>query len=117
MHAENFLVDESCDRKTIEAVCEDFPKLDTVTALALVIEAVDAIDRGTFMISSQQKEVLWVLDLIGQKEADGFERLLSSIDIVSKEEIVGVRRESTVFKHAQQVVVLSVNVTFEIKSK
>ena len=117
MHAENFLVDESCDGKTIEAVCEDFPKLDAVTALAFVIEAVDAIDRGTFMISSQQKEVLWVLDLIGQKEADGFERLLSSIDIVAKEEIVGVRRESTVFKHAEQVVVLSMNVTFEIKSK
>ena len=44
MHAENFLVDESCDGKTIEAVCEDFPKLNAVTALAFVIEAVDAID-------------------------------------------------------------------------
>ena len=44
MHAENLLVDDSCYRQAIEAVCERFPQLDVITPLALIIKAVDTIN-------------------------------------------------------------------------
>lgn len=34
------------------------------SALTLIIEAVDSIYRCTLMVSTQQKEVLWILDLV-----------------------------------------------------
>ena len=34
--------------------------------------------RGTLMISSQQKEIIWVFDLVGQHQAYGFQRPLST---------------------------------------
>jgi hypothetical protein len=36
-----------------------------------IIKAVDAVDAGALVISAQDKEVLWVLDLVGQQQADG----------------------------------------------
>lgn len=62
------------------------------------------------MVAAENEEVLWVLDLVCQKKADRLKGLLASIDIISKEEVVGFRWESAVFEEAEQVVVLSVYV-------
>jgi hypothetical protein len=43
---------------------------DEVCILTLVVEAVDTVDRGTLMVASQYEEVLWVLNLVGQQQAD-----------------------------------------------
>ena len=72
MHTENFLIHECSDRKAIEDIAEDAPESDRVPALALIIEAVDSVDLGTFVISAQHKEVLRVLDFITEKQAYGF---------------------------------------------
>ena len=85
MHAENFLVDEGGDREAIEDVAKDAPESDRVPAFAFVVETVDSIDLAALVISSQQEEVLLELDLVGQEENDCLERVLSSIDIVTKE--------------------------------
>ena len=63
------------------------------------------------MISSEQKEVLRVLDLVSQQEAHSLQRLLSSVDIVTQEEVVGIRREASILKEPQQVVVLTMDIT------
>ena len=98
MHAENFVVDESCDGQAIKAVCEDLPQLDAMAALTLVVEAVDAIDGGALVIASKQEEVLWILDLICKQEAHSLQRLLSTIDIVTQEQVVCIRWEPTVLE-------------------
>jgi hypothetical protein len=38
-----------------------------IGGLTLVVEAIDAIDGCTFMIASQQEEVLRILDLVRQE--------------------------------------------------
>ena len=63
MHAEDLLVDDRGDREAVEAVGERLPELDVVPALALVVEAVDAVDRRALVVAAQQEEVLRVLDL------------------------------------------------------
>jgi hypothetical protein len=67
------------------------------------------------VVAPEDEEVLGILDLVGQKEADGFERLLASVDVVSKEEVVCFGREATVLEETEQVVVLTVNVAADLK--
>lgn len=79
MHAKDFLVDDGSDGQAIEAVCEGLPDLDVVPPLALIVEAVDAIDGGTLVIAAQDEEVLGKFDLERQQQANGFQRLLPPI--------------------------------------
>ena len=78
---------------------------------ALVVEAVHLGDLSRLVVAAEDEKVLGVFDLVGEEEADGFERLLASVDVVAEEEVVGFGRETAVLEQAQQVVVLSVDVT------
>jgi hypothetical protein len=83
VHGENLLVDDSGDRKTVEAISESLPQLDVVAALALVVETINAVDRRALVVATQDKEVLGVLDLVREKKANGLERLLATINVVA----------------------------------
>jgi hypothetical protein len=110
MHSEDLLIDDSGDGQTVEAVGKGLPQLDVVPTLALIVETIDTVDGGALVVASQDEEVLGVLDLVGQEEADGFEGLLSTVDVVTEEEVVGLGREATVLEEAQQVVILPVDI-------
>lgn len=110
VHGEDLLVDDSGDRKAIEAVGECLPQLNVVAALALVVEAVDTVDGRTLVVATQNEEVFGVLDLVGKQKADSLERLLASVNVITQEEVVGFGREATVFKEPQQIIILAVNV-------
>ena len=98
MHAEDLLVDKSCNGQTIEDITENSPESDWVSTFALVIEAIDTVDLSTFVVAAQQEKVLRVLDFVAQEKANRFDWLLAAIDIVTKEQIVGLRRESTILE-------------------
>ena len=73
--AEDLLVDDGGDGKTVEAVGERLPKFDVVPALALVVETVDAVDARALVVAAQQEKVLRVLHLVRQQQTDRLERL------------------------------------------
>lgn len=98
MHTENLVINDSSYWKAVEAISKELPKPNTETALALVVEAVNPINGSTFMVSSKEEEVVRVFDLVGEEEADGLNTLFPSVDIVAKEEVVGVWREATILK-------------------
>lgn len=81
--------------------------------LTFIIEAVDSVDGGAFVVPAQQEEVLRVLDLVCQQEADGLQRLFTSIHVVAQKQVVCLWRKTTVLKEPQKVCVLPVNVTYE----
>lgn len=68
------------------------------------------------MISSQQVDVVWVSDLESHQEANGLERVVSSINKVAKEQvIVGLNVASLVrrapqIEEAHQILVLAVDI-------
>lgn len=101
MHGEDLLVDDSGDRKAVEAIRESLPQLDVVATLAFIVETVNAIDGRAFVISSQNEEVLGVLDLVCQQKADGLEGLLATVDVIAEEEVVGLWREAAVLEEAE----------------
>ena len=65
MHAENFLIDKSSNWEAIEAIGKNLPKLDTMSTLALIIESIDAIDGGAFVVTSEKEKILRVLNFVG----------------------------------------------------
>jgi hypothetical protein len=85
VHCEDLLIDDSGNGQAIEAVGEGLPELNVVSALALIVESIDTVDRRALVVAAEDEEVLGVLDLVCEKQADGLERLLASVDVVAKE--------------------------------
>ena len=83
MHCENLLIDDCSNWQAVEAVCECLPKLDVIPSLTLIVEAVDTVDRGAFVVTTEDEKVLGILDLVGKEEANGLERLLATIDVIT----------------------------------
>ena len=117
VHREDLLVDDGRDGQAVEAVGEGLPQLDVVAALALIVEAVDAVDGGALVVPAEDEEVLGVLYLVGEEQAYGLEGLLASVDVVAKEQVVSLRREAPVLEEAQQVVVLPVDVAADLGAR
>jgi hypothetical protein len=66
-----------------EAKCKYRPEFDVVPAFAFVVEAVDPVHGGTFMIPSEDEEILGVHDLVREEEADRLKRLLASVYVIA----------------------------------
>ena len=103
MHTENLFIDKSSNRETVKTVSEYLPHFNAIPLLALVIESVDTVYRGTLMVPTQEKEVLFVFDLVGEEEANGLDTLLTAVYIVPKEQIVRSRWVATVLKQPQEI--------------
>lgn len=114
VHGEDLLVNDGCDGQAVEAVRKCLPQLDVVSALALIVETVDAVDGGALVVATQDEEVLWILDLVRQEKADGLERLLATVDVVTKEQVVCLWGETAVFEQTQEVIVLTVDVAADL---
>jgi hypothetical protein len=98
VHGEDLLIDDSRNGETVEAVRESLPQLNVVPPLALIVETIDTVDGGALVVTTENEEVLGVLDLVSQKEADGLQRLLATVNVVTQEQVVGLGREATVFE-------------------
>ena len=66
------------------------------------------------MIPSQEEKVLWIFDLITKQEENGLETLLPSVDVIPEEEIVGSGREATHLEEANEIRVLTVDITSDL---
>ena len=115
MHGEDLLVNDGSDWQAVETIGESLPQLNVISPLALVVETVDSIDGGALVVTAEHEEVFRVLDLVGQKQADGFERLLSTVDVITKEEVVGLWWETAILEQAEKVVVLAVDITTDLE--
>ena len=100
MHAENFFVYKGTYGQTVKNIWKDLPESYRVPSFALIVEAVDSVDLGAFMVASKKEKVLRVLDLIAEQQRNSLNTLLSSVDVVSKEKVIRFRWESTILKQA-----------------
>jgi hypothetical protein len=64
VHCEDLLINDCRDRQAVEAISERLPQLDIVPSLAFVVEAVDTIDGGAFVVAAQNEEIFGVFDLV-----------------------------------------------------
>lgn len=83
MHCEDLFIDDSRDWQAVEAVCERLPQLDVVSSLALVVETIDTVDGGALVVTTENEKVLGILDLVCEEKTDGFQRLLTTVNIIA----------------------------------
>jgi hypothetical protein len=113
MHAEYFLVNNGCNRKTVKTISERLPQLDVVATLAFIVETIYSVNRGTLVIASKQEEVLWVLALVGKQQTNRFKRLFASVNVIAEEQVVRIWRVATILKESQQIEVLPMDVAWK----
>lgn len=95
VHAQDLVVNDCSDRQTVEAVGEYLPQSNAESTLALVVESVDSVDGGALVVSAEEEQVVWEFDLVRKEKAYRLYALLPPVDVVSEEQIVGVRRRPT----------------------
>ena len=115
MHGEDLLIDDSSDGQAVEAIGECLPQLDVVSALALIVKTVDTVDRSTLVVTAKDEEVLGVFDLVCEEQANGLQRLLATVDVIAEDEVVGLRREAAILEKSQQIIVLAVNISADLR--
>lgn len=52
-------------------------------SLTFIVESIDPINTCALVVPPQDEEVLGVLDLVGQQQADGLEALLAAVHVVA----------------------------------
>ena len=72
MDAENLVVDDGSHGEAVEALNKLLPQLQAVSSFALIVKAINPIDGTTLMVSSKEKEVFRVLDLVSHHETYNF---------------------------------------------
>jgi hypothetical protein len=112
--AKDFLVNECGTGEAIEGVRKDLPQLDRMPSFALVVKAVDTVDRGALVVPPDAEKILGILDLVGQDEHRAFDTLLPAVDVVSQKQVVCVRGEAPVFEDPEHVVELPVNIADDL---
>jgi len=112
VHAQDLLLDESRQGKVVKEVSEVLPDVgSSILAKALVIEPIHLGDLSTFVISSEDGEALLVSHLHGDQKCHRFHRVIPSVDVVSHEQIVGIRRLASDAEEFHQIVELAVNIS------
>jgi hypothetical protein len=110
VHAENLVVNEGRNRHAVKHILELLPNPDAEAALALVIKAINAVDLPALVISTQQEKVLFVLQLVGKQQNNRLEALFAAVNVITKEEIVCIGRESSIFEQSEKINELSMHI-------
>ena len=81
----------------------------------LVEETIDLSDLSTLMISSQQRDVPWKLELQAEQQTQSFDRIMPSIDEVPIKDVrVRLARQPVRLEDRQQVIKLAMYITADL---
>ena len=112
MDAEYLALDNGSDTKVIEDFCAIFPRVCVaILSDRLVVETVDGGDLASLVIASQQGNVGWVLHLETEQQLECLDRVESTIDEITHENVAGVRDLTALVEELEQIVELAVNVS------
>lgn len=111
VQTEDLVVDESGEGEIIEEIGKVLPDISiTVLAKALVVEAVDLGDLARLVVASEDGNSFGVSNLERDEEGDRLDRVVTSVDIVSHEEIIGIGVGTANLEQLHKIVKLAVDV-------
>lgn len=89
----HLVIDEGGEGEEIEQVGEEPPHVSvSVFAETLVVEAVDLCNLSRLVVSPEDRDAVAVSKLHGDEEGDGLDRVITTVDVVTHEEVVCVWR-------------------------
>lgn len=84
VEAEDLVVDKGGQGKIIKQVRKVLPDIGiAILAEALVVESVDLCDLAGLVVSTKDGNSLGVADFEGNKESDCFDRVVTSINVIT----------------------------------
>ena len=99
MDAEDLAFNDGCDSEVIKDLDAVLPWVSVaVLADALVIESVDGSDLPGLVVSSEEGDAVWVLQLEAQEQLKSFNGVVATIDEITHEHIARVGYLTTFFK-------------------
>ena len=91
MNTEDFAFNNSTNAKVVEDFGAVLPWVGiTVLSNCFIVEPVHSSNLSGFVISSQESDMRWVLQLQAEQELESFNRVVASIDEVSHEDVSSV---------------------------
>jgi hypothetical protein len=112
MKTENLVIDQGSEGEVVKEVGEILPDISvSVFAKTFVVETVDLGDLTGLVVSSEDGDSLRVSDLEGDEKSDGLNRVVTSVNIITHEKVVGIGVGSTNLEELHQVVELAVDIT------
>lgn len=111
MDAKNFVVDHCSKSQIVEHFSAGSPDIErAVLSDALVIESVNLCDKPGFMVSPEQRYSIFVPDFQCKKQQESLNAISTPVNIITHEDIVGIRGKATDFKQFEQVIELAMDV-------
>ena len=72
VNAKYFVLNNCAERHHIECLIENFPKMESDSLFAFLIEAEKSVYTSSFMMTSKQEEVIRKSDFVAKKKDDAF---------------------------------------------
>lgn len=112
VEAEDLVVDKGSEGKVVEKIGEVFPYVCiAVLSKTLIVETVHLSDLTGFVVAAEDSDALRVADFESNEESNCLNGIITSINVVTHEEIVGIWIGSTNSEEFHQVVKLTMDVT------
>lgn len=87
MHTHYLFINKSHKWHVVEAIVELLPESNFISSFYFVKESVDTSNGLSFVVSSQDDDLLWIPYFECKEKTNNFTTLSSSIDIISHEQI------------------------------
>ena len=87
----HLVLDEGCEGEIIEEIGKVPPDVCVpVFSQTLVIETVNLSDLARFVVASEDGDAIAIPQLHRDEESDGFDGIVSSVYVITHEEVVGI---------------------------
>jgi len=112
VEAEDLIIDEGGERKVIEEIGEVFPNIRVaILPKTFIVESIDLCNLTRFVVATEDGNALGVSDFESNQESDCLYGIITSINIVTHEEVVGVWIWPPDSEKLHQIMKLSVNIS------
>ena len=99
MEAEDVAFDDGGEWQVVEETGEVLPDVGvSVLSQAFIVEPINLGDLLGLVVTSEDSDSVWVSDLEGNEKGDSLYGVVSSVDVISHEEIVVVWQLSSNFE-------------------
>lgn len=115
MSSEDLSFYYSCKRQIIKQLSQHFPDIVVfVLSHAFIIETIILSNTPGFVVASKDSYSFFVSDLQAEKQTNSLDRVVTSINIISKKQVVSVGDTASNFEEFHEIVELSMNVSTDV---
>lgn len=112
MQTENSIGDNSSHWKVVKGISEVLPDVGvSVLSETLIVKPIDLGDLATFVVSPQNSDAISVPNLQGYKKCDCFKRVVTSVNVITHEQIIRFRALSSNAEQLCKIIKLSMDIS------